>query len=75
MLIVNDTANVAEVMAIVLQRHDCHAITVGKGLDALSANLPFISDLILFDISLPGTDDYEVARRRCANWLLVRSSC
>jgi signal transduction histidine kinase len=62
-LIVDDNADAADVMAMMLEMHDCTAITASNGTDALAASLAFLPDMILLDIGLPDMDGYEVARR------------
>jgi CheY-like chemotaxis protein len=62
-LIVDDNADAADVMVMMLEMHDCNAMSVGTGIDALSASLSFLPDMILLDIGLPDMDGYEVARQ------------
>ena len=63
MLVVDDNVDAADVMAMMLEMHDCHAMTVNNGRDALTASAAFLPDMILLDIGLPDMDGYEVARR------------
>jgi PAS domain S-box-containing protein len=62
-LIVDDNVDAADVMAMMLEMHNCHAVTVNTGTDALSTSVEFLPDMILLDIGLPDLDGYEVARR------------
>jgi PAS domain S-box-containing protein len=62
-LVVDDNVDAADVMAMMLEMHDCHAVTVNTGMDALAASTAFLPDMILLDIGLPDMDGYEVARR------------
>jgi CheY-like chemotaxis protein len=62
-LVVDDNVDAADVMAMMLEMHDCHAVTVNTGMDALAASIAFLPDMILLDIGLPDMDGYEVARR------------
>jgi PAS domain S-box-containing protein len=61
--VVDDNADAAESMAMLLRTvgHDVHVEHDGvEALKRLAADLP---DIVLLDIGLPGIDGYEVARR------------
>lgn len=62
-LVVDDNVDAGDVLVMMLELHDCHAVTVNTGTDALSTSVAFLPDMILLDIGLPDMDGYEVARR------------
>lgn len=63
LLIVEDHADVAEGLAMIL-RQDDHAVRIaGDGPAALQALNEFRPDVVLLDVGLPGMDGYQVARR------------
>ena len=78
-LVVEDNADTAASMALLL-RLDGHEVTVAhSGCDALAAARARPPDLILLDIGLPEIDGYEVARRiqleeSCRNAVIVAAS-
>ena len=61
-LIVDDDPNIAELIALYLEREFFETRTVGDGVLALKAFREFKPDLILLDIMLPGMDGYQVCR-------------
>lgn len=61
-LVVDDNADAADIIAMLL-KHDGHLVrTVYTGDAALTAFADFRPHLVLLDIGLPGMDGYEVAR-------------
>ncbi len=61
-LVVDDNADAAEMLADVLATLGHQARTVNDGPSALESVLEFEPDVVLLDIGLPGMDGYEVAR-------------
>lgn len=61
-LIVDDDANIAELIALYLTKECFDTKTVGDGESALQAFRTYNPDLILLDIMLPGIDGYQVCR-------------
>jgi CheY-like chemotaxis protein len=62
-LVVDDNADAAEMMAMLLEL-DGHEVRVAHDADsALTVAGEFTPDVGLFDIGLPETDGYELARR------------
>ncbi|CAN5788523.1 response regulator transcription factor [soil metagenome] len=61
-LIVEDDAKVADVVALYLQREGFQVQTVGDGSAALRAVDERVPDLVVLDIMLPGVDGLEVCR-------------
>lgn len=62
-LVVNDYADNVESMAMVLRLYGHEVATALGGVDALRTARAFHPDVVLLDISMPGMDGYEVARR------------
>jgi PAS domain S-box-containing protein len=62
-LIVEDRADAAESLALLLQLHGHEARVARDGPSALKEAASFGPDAVLLDIGLPGMDGYEVARR------------
>ncbi|MFT3859586.1 MAG: response regulator [Aquabacterium sp.] len=62
-LIVDDNADAAESVAMVLDLHGHEVKAVGDGAQALASLEQFSPDAVVLDIGLPGEDGYEVARR------------
>ena len=63
LLIVEDHADVAESLAMILEEDD-HAVRIAPdGPTALQALTEFKPDVVLLDVGLPGMDGYQVARR------------
>ncbi len=61
-LIVDDDANIAELISLYLTRECYETRTAGDGNEALEVWKIFQPDLILLDIMLPGRDGYQVCR-------------
>ena len=61
-LIVDDDANIAELIALYLTKECFDTKTVGDGESALQAFRTYNPDLILLDIMLPGIDGYQLCR-------------
>jgi two-component system CheB/CheR fusion protein len=62
-LAVDDNADAAESLALLLGVLGHEVRTAGDGPAALEAAAAFRPDVVLLDIGLPGMDGYEVARR------------
>ena len=62
-LIVDDDANIAELISLYLVKECFETRIVGDGEAALEAFAEFHPDLILLDLMLPGIDGYEVCRQ------------
>lgn len=61
-LIVDDDANIAELISLYLTKECFETMIVGDGESALSAVDTFAPNLILLDLMLPGIDGYQVCR-------------
>ncbi len=61
-LIVDDDANIAELISLYLIKECFETQTVGDGESALTAFHSFKPDLIILDLMLPGMDGYQVCR-------------
>ena len=62
-LIVDDDANIAELISLYLIRECYETKIAGDGNEALELWKSFDPDLILLDIMLPGKDGYQVCRQ------------
>jgi len=62
-LVVDDNADAAEALALVLGMTGHEVRLAGDGPSALAAAAEFRPEVVLLDIGLPGMDGYEVARR------------
>jgi len=71
-LVVDDNADGAETLSLLLQLAGYQVRIASDGLTALSVAETFRPDAILLDIGLPVLDGYEVARRIRANAALER---
>ena len=61
-LIVDDDANIAELISLYLMKECFETMTVDNGEDAVKEFSSFQPDLILLDLMLPGIDGYQVCR-------------
>ena len=62
-LVVDDNADAAESLALLLEMHGHQAQTAGDATTALDAAGQLTPELIFLDIGLPGIDGYELGRR------------
>ena len=62
-LVVDDNADGAEVLATLIRTMGGEAETAGDGLEAIQRASSFRPDTILLDIGMPGIDGYETCRR------------
>ena len=61
-LIVDDDANIADLISLYLTKECFDSEIVGDGTEALEKFKTYKPDLILLDIMLPGIDGYDVCR-------------
>ena len=61
-LIVDDDANIAELISLYLTKECFETKIVEDGEEAIAAFSEFEPNLILLDLMLPGIDGYEVCR-------------
>ena len=61
-LIVDDDANIAELISLYLMKECYETQIVGDGEKALKVFASFRPNLILLDLMLPGMDGYQVCR-------------
>lgn len=61
-LIVDDDANIAELIALYLTKECYDTMTVGDGEAALEAVKTYQPDLMILDLMLPGIDGYQVCQ-------------
>jgi PAS domain S-box-containing protein len=62
-LVVDDSRDIAETLAMLLEDSGHQVRTAHSGPEALAMVREVVPELILLDIGLPGMDGYEVARR------------
>ena len=62
-LIVDDDANIAELISLYLTKEQFETSVASDGEEALEQFSSFVPDLILLDLMLPGIDGYEVCRQ------------
>jgi two-component system phosphate regulon response regulator PhoB len=62
-LIVEDEADIAELIALHLEREGHAAVSVSNGLQALPAAIQHLPDLIVLDLMLPGIDGVQIFKR------------
>lgn len=67
-LIVDDDANIAELISLYLAKECFDTLTAGDGESALRAVKSYQPDLILLDLMLPGIDGYQVCREVRASY-------
>ena len=61
-LIVDDDANIAELISLYLEKECYETQIVGDGEEALRVFPIFKPNLVLLDLMLPGIDGYQVCR-------------
>ena len=61
-LIVDDDANIAELISLYLMKECYETMIVGDGEEALRVFPDFKPNLVLLDLMLPGMDGYQVCR-------------
>ena len=61
-LIVDDDANIAELISLYLMKECYETMIVGDGEEALKRFPEFKPNLVLLDLMLPGMDGYQVCR-------------
>jgi CheY-like chemotaxis protein len=62
-LVVEDNADIAEMMAMLLGRCGHRVLTAPDGVAGLAAAQAHLPEVLLIDIGLPKMDGYELARR------------
>jgi two-component system, OmpR family, alkaline phosphatase synthesis response regulator PhoP len=62
-LLVDDEANIVQLVRLYLERDGFQVQAVGDGLEALKAVATFHPALVVLDVMLPGLDGMEVVRR------------
>src|SRR4051794_19737323 len=62
-LIVEDDADIADVLRRSLRNEGYEVRTSGDGIEALDVAAGFVPDLVVLDLGLPGLDGLEVCRR------------
>ena len=62
-LVVDDEANIRELVQVALKFHGCAVSTAASGTEALSRAESARPDLIVLDVVLPDIDGFEVCRR------------
>ncbi len=63
MLVVDDEANIRDLIEVALRFHGFTTVTAATGEDALRTARRERPDLVLLDVMLPGMDGFEVCRR------------
>ena len=66
-LVVEDSADAADSLALILERYGHHVEIARNGLDALEKIGADHPDAVILDIGLPGMSGYEVAKRIAAD--------
>jgi signal transduction histidine kinase/ActR/RegA family two-component response regulator/CHASE3 domain sensor protein len=72
-LLIEDSEDAAEALQGALRAHGHEVEIVGDGLEAVERARAMRPDLVLCDLSLPGIDGYEVARRLRADPPLAKT--
>jgi two-component system, OmpR family, response regulator len=70
-LVVDDEANITELVAMALRYVGFDVATAGSGREALSAVNEFRPDLVVLDVMMPDLDGFEVCRRLRADGIRV----
>ena len=66
-LVVDDSAEMAELLAAWLEEEGCSVVTAGSGREAMEAAAVYYPDVVFVDVILPGLDGFHVCealRRR-----------
>lgn len=61
-LIIDDDTNIAELIALYLNKECFDTCLVHDGMEAMDAFISYEPDLILLDLMLPGKDGYQICR-------------
>jgi DNA-binding response OmpR family regulator len=61
-LVVDDDADIREIITIYLEKEGYHVITASDGNEALNYTFSHTPDLIVMDMMLPGLDGIEVCQ-------------
>lgn len=61
-LIVDDDANIAELISLYLEKEGYTTKIINNGIDALTAFKSFMPNLVILDLMLPGKDGYDVCK-------------
>ena len=61
-LIIDDDTNIAELIALYLNKECFNTCLVHDGMEAMDTFISFEPDLILLDLMLPGKDGYQICR-------------
>ena len=62
-LIVDDTQDIADLLAVLFRLRGCEAVLAGDGRQAIDEAARYAPDLILMDICMPTMDGYQATRR------------
>ena len=62
-LVVDDDADLLDVVSYVLQRRQFEVLTASNGVEALEVFQRERPDLVILDVNMPGLDGFEVCRR------------
>ncbi len=63
LLVVDDDADLLDVLTYVFQRNQFDVVTATDGVQALEVFAREAPDLVILDVNMPGLDGFEVARR------------
>ena len=63
MLVVDDNADAASMLSVLLRAHGHEVRVANDAEDALAIHADFVADVALLDIGLPGIDGYDLARQ------------
>ncbi len=66
-LVVDDEANIVELLKFNLEKENFKVISAGNGVTGLSLAQEYLPDLIILDIMMPDKDGFEVCRALRAN--------
>lgn len=66
-LVVDDEANIVELLKVTLQKEDYRVVSASNGSAGLAMATEYLPDLIILDIMMPGKDGFEVCRGLKAN--------